>query len=104
MFDSVGMARLKTDLSQANLLFQLNSPQTPFLAEHSPPAPTTMLVFSHEWTLHSTLDLMHLSCTTQGQIQEENDYAIVKVSTTTTIIATHYEVINPSGHSSTATS
>ena len=62
------------------------------------------LMFSHEWTLHSTLDLVQHSCTTQGQIQEENDYAIVKVSTTTTIIATHYEVINPSGHSSTAIS
>lgn len=32
------------------------------------------------------------SCTTQAQIQGENDYAILKVSTTTKIIATHYQV------------
>lgn len=50
--------------------------------------------FSHDG--HFTLQLVHLSsCTTQGQIQGENDYAIVKVSTTTMIIATHNEVTSP---------
>ena len=39
---------------------------------------------------HFTLELVHLSsCTTQGQIQVENDYAIDKVSTTITTTATY---------------
>lgn len=90
-FHNVGLAG--EFVSVKSIISTEQTPQLPFHAEHpsSEDAPTMKLVFSHEWTLH--LELAHLSsCTTQGQIQGENDYAIDKVSTT--ITTRHYRYLN----------
>lgn len=47
------------------------SPQIPFHAEHFPPPPRRSSCSAMSGHFLSTLDLVHLSCTTQGQIQEE---------------------------------
>lgn len=91
---SIGRAWLENDIFSTEQTSQISNP---CWTRTQSTWPTMKQVFSHDG--HFTLQFVHLSsCTTQGQIQGENDYPIVKVSTTTTIIATHNEVTIPLLH------